>query len=79
MSLVAFPGVPDYGYAFEPEAVPFPWSGRTYPRGTVELFEQLRGEAANQVDRARVGLAHNIGGLTAVSAVSILEGPAGGH
>jgi acetyl-CoA C-acetyltransferase len=32
----------------------------------VELFEQLRGTAANQVDGARVGLAHNIGGPTAV-------------
>lgn len=29
----------------------------------------------NQVDGARVGLAHNIGGPTAVSAVTILEGP----
>jgi acetyl-CoA C-acetyltransferase len=40
-----------------------------------ELFEQLRGEAANQVDGARWGLAHNLGGPTAVSAVTILEGP----
>jgi acetyl-CoA C-acetyltransferase len=38
----------------------------------VELVEQLRGEANNQVDGARVALAHNIGGPTAVSAVTIL-------
>ena len=37
-----------------------------------ELFEQLRGESENQVDGARVALAHNIGGPTAVSAVTIL-------
>jgi len=29
----------------------------------------------NQVDGARIALAHNIGGPTAVSAVTILEGP----
>jgi acetyl-CoA C-acetyltransferase len=38
-----------------------------------ELFNQLRGQAENQVDGARVGLAHNIGGPTAVSAVTILS------
>jgi acetyl-CoA C-acetyltransferase len=38
-----------------------------------ELWEQLRGEANNQVDGARWGLAHNIGGPTAVSAVTILS------
>ena len=38
-----------------------------------ELFEQLRGDACNQVDGARIGLAHNIGGPTAVSAVTILS------
>lgn len=38
-----------------------------------ELFEQLRGEATNQVDGARVALAHNVGGPTAVSAVTILS------
>ena len=37
------------------------------PRATgvaqcVELFEQLRGDACNQVDGARIALAHNIGG-----------------
>ncbi|AXI76161.1 thiolase C-terminal domain-containing protein [Peterkaempfera bronchialis] len=53
--------------------------GKGHPPGAtgvaqcVELFEQLRGTAANQVDGARIGLAHNIGGPTAVSAVSILS------
>ena len=37
-----------------------------------EIFEQLRGESTNQVDGARIGLAHNIGGPTAVAAVTIL-------
>jgi hypothetical protein len=41
-----------------------------------ELFAHLRGEAVNQVDGARVALARDIGGPTAVSAV--LEGPANG-
>jgi hypothetical protein len=51
-----------------------------YPLGLVSPagFAQLRGEAANQVDGARVALAHNIGGPTAVSAVTILEGSASG-
>jgi acetyl-CoA C-acetyltransferase len=39
----------------------------------VELFDQLRGKAVNQVDGAHWGLAHNIGGPTAVGAVTILE------
>ncbi|OBK68558.1 thiolase [Mycobacterium colombiense] len=38
-----------------------------------ELFNQLRGEAENQVDGARIGLAHNVGGPTAVAAVTILS------
>lgn len=46
--------------------------GATGVAQCVEIFEQLRGEAANQVDGARIGLAHNIGGPTAVSAVTIL-------
>ena len=49
--------------------------GATGVAQCVELFEQLRGKAANQVDGARWGLAHNVGGPTAVSAVTILEGP----
>ncbi|KAB7755089.1 hypothetical protein MPHL43072_17975 [Mycolicibacterium phlei DSM 43072] len=32
----------------------------------------------NQVDGARIGLAHNIGGPTAVAAVTILEGVSSG-
>lgn len=46
--------------------------GATGVAQCVELFEQLRGHARNQVDGARIGLAHNIGGPTAVSAVTIL-------
>ncbi|CAN5494573.1 thiolase domain-containing protein [soil metagenome] len=38
-----------------------------------ELFSQLRGEATNQVEGARIGLAHNVGGPTAVAAVTILS------
>ena len=47
--------------------------GATGVAQCVELFEQLRGEAVNQVSDPRWGLAHNIGGPTAVSAVTILE------
>ncbi|CAM2745805.1 thiolase C-terminal domain-containing protein [Skermania piniformis] len=43
----------------------------------VELFQQLRESAVNQVDGARIGLAHNLGGPAAVAAVTILEGPSG--
>ncbi|KIU15881.1 thiolase C-terminal domain-containing protein [Mycolicibacterium llatzerense] len=42
-----------------------------------ELFSQLRGEAVNQVDGARIGLAHNVGGPTAVAAVTILSADRG--
>jgi acetyl-CoA C-acetyltransferase len=42
-----------------------------------ELFQQLRGDADNQVDGARWGLAHNVGGPTAVSAVTIMEADRG--
>jgi acetyl-CoA C-acetyltransferase len=49
--------------------------GATGVAQCVELYEQLRGEASNQVDGARIALAHNIGGPTAVSAVTVLEGP----
>jgi acetyl-CoA C-acetyltransferase len=49
--------------------------GATGVAQCVELFAQLRGHAVNQVEGARIGLAHNIGGPTAVSAVTILEGP----
>lgn len=47
--------------------------GATGVAQCVELFEQLRGEAVNQVRDPRWGLAHNIGGPTAVGAVTILE------
>jgi acetyl-CoA C-acetyltransferase len=52
--------------------------GATGVAQCVEFFAQLRGEAVNQVDGARVALAHNIGGPTAVSAVTIMEGSAHG-
>ena len=51
--------------------------GATGVAQCVEIFEQLRGEAANQVDGARTGMAHNIGGPTAVSAVTILSRDSG--
>jgi acetyl-CoA C-acetyltransferase len=38
-----------------------------------ELFQQLRGEAPLQVDGAHWALAHNVGGPTAVAAVTILS------
>lgn len=47
--------------------------GATGVAQCVELFQQLRGEAVNQVDGARWALAHNVGGPTAVAAVTILE------
>jgi acetyl-CoA C-acetyltransferase len=51
--------------------------GATGVAQCVELFEQLRGEACNQVDSPRWGLAHNVGGPTAVSAVTIMEADRG--
>ena len=39
------------------------------------LFAQLRGKAVTQIDAARIALAHSIGGLTAVSAATVLDGP----
>jgi acetyl-CoA C-acetyltransferase len=51
--------------------------GATGVAQCVELFEQLRGQASNQVDRARWALAHNVGGPTAVSAVTILSSDRG--
>jgi acetyl-CoA C-acetyltransferase len=47
--------------------------GATGVAQCVELFEQLRGDAVNQVDGARWALAQNVGGPTAVAAVTILE------
>ena len=46
--------------------------GATGVAQCVELFEQLRGQACNQVGTPRWALAHNVGGPTAVSAVTIL-------
>jgi len=51
--------------------------GATGVAQCVELFEQLRGESTNQVDGARWALAHNVGGPTAVSAVTILSSDRG--
>lgn len=51
--------------------------GATGVAQCVELFEQLRGEASNQVDGATTALAHNIGGPTAVSAVTVLSSTKG--
>jgi acetyl-CoA C-acetyltransferase len=51
--------------------------GATGVAQCVEIVEQLRGEAANQVDGARTGLAHNVGGPTAVSAVTVLSSQKG--
>jgi acetyl-CoA C-acetyltransferase len=51
--------------------------GATGVAQCVELFEQLRGSASNQVDGARWALAHNVGGPTAVSAVTILSSDKG--
>ncbi|MCW2548864.1 MAG: thiolase [Mycobacterium sp.] len=47
--------------------------GATGVAQCVEIVEQLRGEAANQIPDAAIGLTHNIGGPTAVSAVTILS------
>jgi acetyl-CoA C-acetyltransferase len=47
--------------------------GATGVAQCVELFEQLRDSASNQVEGARWALAHNVGGPTAVSAVTILS------
>jgi acetyl-CoA acetyltransferase len=49
--------------------------GATGMAQCVELFQKLRDATAIQVHRVRIALAHNIGGLTVVSAVTILEGP----
>ena len=51
--------------------------GATGVAQCVELFEQLRGDASLQVDGARWALAHNVGGPTAVSAVTILSSDRG--
>jgi acetyl-CoA acetyltransferase len=57
-------------HAHKPKGHP---PGATGVAQCVELFEQLRGRASNQVDGARWALAHNVGGPPAVSAVTILS------
>lgn len=47
--------------------------GATGVAQCVEITEQLWGTAANQIDGARHGLTHNIGGPTAVSAITVLS------
>jgi acetyl-CoA C-acetyltransferase len=51
--------------------------GATGVAQCVEIVEQLRGQAANQVKDASMGLAHNVGGPTAVSAVTVLSNQRG--
>ena len=41
-----------------------------------EIFEQLWGTDANQLDAARIGICHKVAGPTTASAIVILEGPA---
>jgi acetyl-CoA C-acetyltransferase len=51
--------------------------GATGVRMTYELATQLRGQAgARQVQGAKIGLAHNLGGPGAISCVSILTNQA---
>jgi hypothetical protein len=52
--------------------------GRRASHKAWRTTRDFRGEAAHQVDGARFALAHNIGGPTAVSAVTLLEGSANG-
>ena len=49
--------------------------GATGVAQSMEFCKQLRGDACNQVDDARIVRAHNIGGPSAVSAGTIPEGP----
>jgi acetyl-CoA C-acetyltransferase len=51
--------------------------GATGVAQCVEIVEQLRGHACNQLSNPRIGLAHNIGGPTAVSAVTVLSNERG--
>jgi acetyl-CoA C-acetyltransferase len=49
--------------------------GATRVAQCVELDQQVRGGAVDRIRGARIALAHNIGGPTAPSAVTILKGP----
>jgi acetyl-CoA C-acetyltransferase len=61
-----------------------PSGGKGHPSGATsvahraDLSAQLQGEAVNLVDGARVALTGDVNGPTAVSAVTLLEGPANG-
>ena len=52
--------------------------GATGTGQIVEALEQLRGEAHTQVEDARYGLAHNVGGSGGSATVHLLERPTGG-
>jgi acetyl-CoA C-acetyltransferase len=45
--------------------------GATGVAQVVEVVDQLRGEAANQVEGARIGLTHNVGGTGGLASVSL--------
>jgi acetyl-CoA C-acetyltransferase len=48
--------------------------GATGIKQIVEIVEQLRGEAGKrQVEKAKIGLTHNVGGSGAVAAIHILR------
>jgi acetyl-CoA C-acetyltransferase len=54
--------------------------GATGVSQVVELWEQLRGEAGErQVDGARVGITHNMGGIGTVVLVNVLASEPGGN
>ena len=46
--------------------------GATGVAQLIEIVRQMRGESSNQVDRADVGLAHNVGGTGGVAAITLL-------
>jgi acetyl-CoA C-acetyltransferase len=48
--------------------------GATGVSQIVQIISQLRGHAVNQVDKAKIGLAQNLGGTGAFSTVHIFEG-----
>lgn len=45
------------------------------PSAGLKALEQLRDDACNRIDGARIALTHNIDDPTAASAVAIPEGP----
>jgi acetyl-CoA C-acetyltransferase len=50
--------------------------GATGVAQRVEVFGEIRGDACNRIDGARIALAHNISDPTGVSAVTLLRGVA---